>query len=223
MRHFRRTERKMNRVRKVRGHNRIQKRIRNWIEQNKSINIDDFLANKFCYTYISFEPYFNISINKKGIPEPKSNTRKCILLGLEEIYNNWKSELDKLNQPYFLKIFLFEPRLSRSQVVCAIGKEKIEYYENYFRRDNKKNKTSNFNTFLSKDFRWQIYTDDEVYIERELLNPELHSYLDYDYKTAKKILRKVNKQNIPKIMKKDDFEIDYLFHFRKGSVLIGGK
>lgn len=53
----------MNRIKKIRGHKKIQKRIQNWIEENRTINISDFLANKYCYTNVSFDPYFNISIN----------------------------------------------------------------------------------------------------------------------------------------------------------------
>lgn len=89
----------MNRTKKIRGHKKIQKRIQNRTEQNRNINIGDFLANKYCYAFVSFDPYFNISIENSRIAEPNSKTRKQIILGLQEIYNNWKVELDKLNEP----------------------------------------------------------------------------------------------------------------------------
>ncbi|MBF4465163.1 hypothetical protein [Flavobacterium sp. LC2016-12] len=212
----------MNRIKKIRGHKKIQKRIQNWIEQNRIINIGDFLANKYCYTHISFEPYFNISINNSNIAEPKTKTRKQIVLGLQEIYNNWKIELDKLNQPYFLKIYLFEPRISKSQVICAIGKEKIEYYENFYQiTDNKSD--LNFQKILSPGFKWRTHSDDDMYSEQELLTPESYYHKEDDYNYCKRLLKKLQKKNYTKIKTEDEYGEDYLYYVPKGKVLIGGK
>ncbi len=218
----------MNRNKKIRGHKKIQKRIQNWIEQNRTINVSDFLANKYCYAYVSFNPYFNISINNSNIAEPKKETRKQIILGLQEIYNNWKIELDKLNQPYFLKIYLFEPRISKSQVICAIGTEKIEYYENFYRNAEKNKSTSNFHKILSSDFKWKTHLDDDIYSEQELLTPEIYYHSKEDYNYCKKLLKKLKKK-YNKIENKswygfeEDNETDYFYYVPKGIVNIGGK
>ena len=212
----------MNRIKKIRGHKKIQKRILNWIEENRTINISDFLANKYCYTTVSFDPYFNISIKNSNIAEPKTKTRKRIILGLQEIYNNWKTELDKLNQPYFLKIYLFEPRISKSQIICAIGKEKIEYYENFFRSADYKN-DSNFQKILSADFKWETHSDDDIYSEQELLTPESYYHIAEDYNYCKKLLKKLQKKNYSKIKTENEYGEDYLYYVPKGKVLIGGK
>jgi hypothetical protein len=213
----------MNRIKKIRGHKKIQKRIQNWIEQNRSINIGDFLANKYCYTHISFEPYFNISINNSNIAEPKTKTRKNIVLGLQEIYNNWKIELDKLNQPYFLKIHLFEPRISKSQVICAIGKEQIEYYENFYRIADNNKSNSDFQKILSSDFKWKTHCDDDIHSEQELLTPESFYHNEEDYNYCKKLLKKLQKKNYTKVKTEDEYGEDYLYYVPKGKVLIGGK
>ncbi|GAA4059206.1 hypothetical protein [Flavobacterium chungnamense] len=213
----------MNRIKKIRGHKKIQKKIQNWIEQNRTINISDFLANKYCYTYVSLNPYFNISVNDSNIPEPKKETRKQIILGLQEIYNNWKIELDKLNQPYFLKIYLFEPRISKSQVICAIGKEKIEYYKNFFRIADKDNSLSNFKKIISSDFKWKTHLDDDIYSEQELLSPESYYYSEEDYNYCKKLLKKLQNKNYTKVKTEDEYGKDYLYYVPKGKVFIGGK
>lgn len=59
---------------------------------------------------------------------------------------------------------MFEPRISRSQVICAIGKEKIEYYQNFFRVENISKRNSNFQNTLSSDFIWETRLDDDIYI-----------------------------------------------------------
>ncbi len=213
----------MNRTKKIRGHKKIQKKIQSWIEKNKTLNMIDFLANKYCYVNVSFHPYFNISITNSNIAEPQTKTRKHIILGLQEIYNNWKIELDKLNQPYFLKIFLFEPRLSKSQVICAVGKEKIEYYENFFRLADNYKSASNFQKILSSDFKWKTHSDDDVYSEQELLTPESYYHIAEDYNYCKKLLTKLQKKNYTKVKAENEYGEDYLYYVPKGKVLIGGK
>ena len=218
----------MNRTKKIRGHKKIQRRIQNWIEQNRTINISNFLANKYCYAYVSFNPYFNISINNSNIAEPKKETRTQIILGLQEIYNNWKIELDKLNQPYFLKIYLFEPRISKSQVICAIGREKMEYYENFYRIADKNKSTFNFHKILSSDFKWKTHLDDDIYSEQELLTPEIYYQSKEDYNYCRNFLKKLKKK-YNKVEGKswygfeEDNETDYFYYLPKGIVSIGEK
>ena len=218
----------MNRIKKIRGHKKIQKRIQIWIEQNKTINISDFLVNKYCYAYASFNPYCNISVNNSNFSEPKTETRKQIILGLQEIYNNWQINLDKLNQPYFLRIYLFEPRILKSQVICAIGTEKIEYYEHFYPIANKNKSTSNFQKILSSDFEWKTHIESDIYSEKELLTPEIYYQSNEDYNYCKKLLNKLKKK-YNKIEKKswygfeEDNETDYFYYVPKGIVSIGGK
>ena len=214
----------MNRTKKIRGHKKIQRRIHNWIEQNRTINISDFLANKHCSAYVSFNPYFNISINNSHIAEPKAETRKQIILGLEEIYNSWKIELEKLSQPYFLKIYMFEPRISKSQVVCAIGKEKIEYYENYFHVVNNNKSNSNFQKILSSDFNWKIHPDNQIYSEKVLLNPEFYNQSKIDKKLLRKLKKRYSKfEGESWYGFEEDNETDYFYIVPKGIVNVGGK
>ena len=213
----------MNRIKKIRGHNKIHKKIQKWVELNKTLNIDNFLANKFCYTHVSFEPYFNISINNSNIAEPKSKTRKIIILGLEEIYNNWKTELDKLNQPYFLKIYLFEPRISKSQVICALGKDKIDYYDFFFREIETKNINSNFVNVLNPNFKWKTHSDDDIYSEQELLTPENYYQTIGDYNYCKRLLNKLKKKDYTKKKFENEYGIDFLYYLPKGKIWIGGK
>ncbi|ESU19491.1 hypothetical protein FEDK69T_31630 [Flavobacterium enshiense DK69] len=218
----------MNKRKKIRGHKRIQRRIEKWIEQNKTIHVGDFLANQFNYVHVSFEPYFNISINNNNIAEPKSKTRNKIILGLEEIYDSWKIELDKLNQPYFLKIYLFEPRISKSQVICALGKDNINYYENIFRTIETKNTRSNLLNILAPDFKWKTHSDDNIYSEQELLFPEMYNQTVGDSHYCRKFLKKLKKK-YTKIEAEscygfeDDNKTDYFYYVPKGIVWIGGK
>lgn len=116
---------------KIRGHFRRHKQIDKWRQENLALNFDLLEKYNREYAEIIVHPWCDISIIKSAIPNPTRKTKKLILTGLLDIHDSWKKQLDKLGQPYCLKIWLFEPRFSQSQVVCAI-KDKIDYYENNF-------------------------------------------------------------------------------------------
>lgn len=54
-----------------------------------------------------------------------------MLDGLLEIYDGWQEKLNELGEPYYLKIWLFEPHFTRSRVVCAI-RDNLHFYDNTF-------------------------------------------------------------------------------------------
>jgi hypothetical protein len=118
-------------TKKIRGHKRIWKDIEKWKNANLKLDLEHLKQNERDYAKIGVYPFSAISLTNSQIPEPKTKTKKRILNGLLDIYDSWKNQLDQLNEPYYLKIWLFEPRFSKSQVVCAIGNS-IDFYKNTF-------------------------------------------------------------------------------------------
>lgn len=94
-----------------------------------------------------------------GDHKNKGLIRKRIVKLLVEIHDNWKVELEKLNQPYYLAIWLCEPKIIRSDVVCAIG-ERIEMYES----------------------NWFDVSDNEMPIRAEFYGKLEHQMLRFDWK-----------------------------------------
>lgn len=127
---------------KIRGHKRIWKSVEEWKGRYSILKADEVDRE---YVKIWIYPYHNYSFWNIKYPEPHGETRKRILCGLLDIYDAWKKELDHLNKPYYLKIWLFEPRLSLSQVVCAVG-ELADFYDHTF-----------YKTGLPKDLPFQNY------------------------------------------------------------------
>ena len=109
------------RQQKIRGFNRRFRDIDIWRSENLDLRLD--LIEKYNGDHIDIvvHPWCDISIINSKIPEPKRVTKKLILNGLIDIYESWKVQLNNLGKPYYLKIWLFEPRFSKSQVVCAIA------------------------------------------------------------------------------------------------------
>ena len=101
-----------------------------------------------------------------------------MLSGLLDIYESWRAQLDNLGKPYYLKIWLFEPRFSKSQVVCAVD-GKIDFYENhFFKPDLKKQfKPSNYGKLSERlqKFNWDYRLDEDHYDNNFIGEPELYA------------------------------------------------
>ena len=208
--------------RKIRGNRRLQKQIPKWVADAVGINMDFLSKNQYWYVDVFVHPWCDISIINSEIPEPKSVTRNLIILALERIYDNWKLQLDTLNEPYYLKIWLYEPRVSKSQVVCAIG-ERIEYYNNSFNRIDALHKKSDFCNKLSSEFEWKRFEDSQIWSEENLLSPiELYKNIE-DYNESIRLLLKIRKANY-KTLEIDTLDGSDILHYQpKGVIWIGEK
>ena len=205
---------------KIRGHNRRQKQIQKWIESDLKLNLKLLEEYKYWKADVYVHPWCDISIINSQIPEPKKETRNQILFGLEKIYDNWKLELEKLNKPYYLKLWVYEPRVSKSQVVCAID-QRTEFYEKLFVKIE--NKSSDFKNKLSPDFKWDSALDEDIYWESDLLSP-IEMYIDEEsFNYDRKIFSSLIKNNVRKENIKIDGKTDTMFFVPKGGIWIGEK
>ncbi|PNW25629.1 hypothetical protein [Formosa algae] len=100
--------------------------IQKWIDKSYYREENRFNKEKlFEQEYLNFQidDCYNYMENVVG------KTRVDIFKILYSTYSQWKIELDKLNIPFYLGVWIYNPRLPKSEIVCAIGKEKIEYYQ----------------------------------------------------------------------------------------------
>ena len=166
--------------RKIRGNNRRNRQIDKWRLDNLAFDLTDYLLNERdrYYTKIGVYPWSGISVTNSVIPEPTRKTKQNILSGLLDIYENWKNQLDQLGQPYYLKLWLFEPRFSQSQVVCAVG-DSIDFYEKDFYKPDKGKVFNSSNYGQLKDRLEKLNCDyrlDEDHFENcEVGEPKLYA------------------------------------------------
>jgi hypothetical protein len=203
---------------KIRGHKKRQKKIQSWIENESNLNLNLLDKYKYWHSDIYVHPWCDISIINSEFPEPTGKTRNDLILGLEKIYNNWRIELEKLNKPYYLKIWLYEPRISKSQVVCAI-EEKIEYYSNIFYKIDQKRNNSDFCNRISSITKWELYEDTQTFSEEDLLVPEELYRNEEDYKFSIKLLKKLKRGNYRTEKTENN---DTLYFLPKGKVWVSG-
>ena len=158
-------------MKKTRGHKRIWKDIQRWRASNLELDLDRLKESQRDYVKIWIHPFSSISLSYNRIPLPKGETKKRILNGLFDIYESWKNQLDSLNEPYYLKIWLFEPRFSKSQVVCSIGSF-IDFYQKTFSpaEDAQKVKNDYSGDIKSRidGFHWEHRMDEEFMSKTDL-------------------------------------------------------
>lgn len=168
-----------------------------WRLENLNINLTDYLLNQRdrYYAKIRVHPWSGISLTNSITPQPKGKTKQKILNALIDIYVDWKSQLDQLGQPYYLKIWLFEPRFSQSQIVCAIG-DNINFYDNTFFKPKKtlKLNSEHYGQLKNKleSFIWNYRFDEDHYDNTEVGELEMYA-LKQDYEEAKKWFEKLLK------------------------------
>jgi len=171
-------------TKKIRGHKRIWKDIEKWKNANLKLDLENLKRNERDYAKIWVHPFSGITLTNSQNPEPKAETKKRILNGLFDIYESWKIQLDELNEPYYLKLWLFEPRFSKSQVVCAIGNS-IDFYNNTFNipENIKEFKTDFVGTTKKRieNFDWEYKLDEDFMFSTDIGNSE-------DYENHKEFL-----------------------------------
>ncbi|WMT39729.1 hypothetical protein RE628_20380 [Paenibacillus sp. D2_2] len=85
-----------------------------------------------------------------------------------EIYLEWESKLESLDEPYYLKIWLGDPKFIDSQVVTAINSE-IQYYEHIFIKDTNPKSFPYINNHPSfGSFTWERHVNGYFIWESDL-------------------------------------------------------
>lgn len=211
---------------KIRGHKRRWNDIEQWVESHKILDLDYLKEYKRDYAKIRIHPWSGITLTNSQTPEPKGQTKVIILKGLIEIYDSWKSELDKLGENYYLKIWLFEPRFASSQVVCAI-EDYLEFYENTFYKPDESKKLNSESYGQLKDeienFNWEYRLDEDHFDNSELDEPDLYATLaDYE-KDKRRVEKMLKKPHSTTKFKEPIGDVTESYSFEKGYVWLGEK
>jgi hypothetical protein len=211
---------------KIRGNRRRYQHIEQWRLKNLKLRLD--LLEKYSHEYIGImmHPWCDISIRNSKIPEPKGKIKQLMLSGLIDIYYSWKEQLEKVGQPYYLKIWLFEPRFSKSQVVCAVGEEKNFYDNTFFKPDqNKVFPLKNYGMLHTelKKIDWEYRLDEDYYDNCYVDEPHVYS-LRQDYEEDKRWFEKLMKKPHRTAKLKEPIgDIIESYSFKIGDLWLGGQ
>lgn len=215
------------RKRKIRGHKRRWKQIEDWRIYNLNLNLDYIKVNQRDYVKFRVHPWGGLSLRNSFYPEPKGKTKQKLINGLIDIYEQWKMRLDELGEPYYLKIWLYDNRLSMSQVVCAIG-EYIEFYDKTFNKQEKHNQL-NVNNYSNEIrsrielFKWDGHLDEDAYDNTIVGLPEEYGTLIDYYEMKKWFDKLMTKPHKTVKVENSQSDLSEVYFFQKGNVWIGEK
>lgn len=192
---------------KIRGWKRRVKHIELWKNNNIVLNLEDLKNSKCDYVKIWIDPFDRLY--KRN---PPYWYKMKIIEAMSEIFASWEKSLEKLQAEYYLKIWLYDPNFSLSQIVCGID-YKIEHYENTFHKSSEIKKLPehySHNEFL-KNLNYELAIDD-YHI----------SSLD-EYYNSEQMEKFKNKAYNSYKFKNQDGENEILYFIKKGNIWIGSK
>lgn len=211
-------------MKKIRGNKRRIKKIENWRINNLKIDVDYLEKTNKDYVKIRIFPWNPVAMSIQNYPNPKGKIRKKIIESFFDIYESWNIQLKELGKPFYLKIWLFEPDIFDSQVVCAIN-DRIEYYENIFHKPKiEKNITkSRFEKSSNRinDFNWSYSIEEYPIFENEYLREKFTS--DKEYLKEQKWLKTELKKTHREINQVRDGIAEKLFLIKGNEVWLGEK
>jgi hypothetical protein len=118
-------------MKKIRGYKRRLREIERWRIDNLSLNMDYLRERQRDYVKFRIYPWTPVAMSLSRFPTPKGKVKRRIIESMLDIFERWQKQLEEIKEPYYLKIWLFEPDVYNSQVVCAIG-DCLHFYDNTF-------------------------------------------------------------------------------------------
>lgn len=202
-------------TKKIRGHKRRWKNIERWILYNKDFNLEYLYSRNEDWVKIRIHPWSGLTATNSQIPELKGETKNRVINGLIDIYDEWKMQLDKTNEPYSLRIVLHNPNLRFSKIYCSVrtGLDWHEYL--YFKPQiSKLFPLKNYGKLAErlKEFNWEYRVDENHFTDKKLEKEE-------DIETKKWMQKMINKHS--RVYISDDNTINYFTQC--GDVWIGKK
>ncbi|WP_246009223.1 hypothetical protein [Brevibacillus fluminis] len=134
-----------------------------------------------------------------------------------EVYHSWYRELSRLNEPFYLKIWLYHPNFINSQIVVAI-RDCLHNYDNVF---DKSNEVKEFpykalgNQEILGQFLWELHIDSDNYWISDILED-----IQLGFKTEKQVetlKRRAYKSETVEV----SYGKDELYKIKVGDIWVG--
>ena len=212
-------------MRKIRNYNRLYKQIEQWKLNNLHLNIDYLLDYQRDYVKFRVFPWNDLSMQINNFPPPSHKMKQFIINSFLDIYDNWKIQLDELKEPYYLKIWFFEPNIWNTQVVCAL-REEINFYDNTFGIPEKSEKFI-FEKYKNIDDRLKNYNWDFRFAQYEIFENENLDETTFRSKEDFLSHKKWFESQIKKAYKIEEIEYDgkpdKIYWIKTGKLWLGDK
>jgi hypothetical protein len=200
--------RTINNKKKIRGWKRQKRKIEKWKIHNFKINSNSLGKYDRDYLKIIIDPWYRLVRRN-----PPLWLFRYILSNLIEIFFNWYKELEKMEEPFYLKIWLSNPHFINSQIVSSF-RDNLHFYDNIFRKSDEI-KGFPFDKFRIPElalFEWELFIDENYYFENDLKEGV---YTEAEFKIIKK------KAYSKDIVRYSDGTEDNCYSIKKGDIWLG--
>lgn len=116
---------------KIRGWKRRLRHVDYWVRNNEDIDLEMLEERNIDYSKLWIDPFF--SLREYTLP---NWYKRLLVQALLDVYFSWEKTLKELDEPYYLKIWIFEKDYMRSQVVTSY-RESLHKYDDTFSEINR--------------------------------------------------------------------------------------
>lgn len=192
--------------------------IKEWID--KEYYLEDSAFNKEA---LLEQEYLNFQIDDcYDYSNPiEGDIRDEIFKILFKTYAEWKARLLELKIPFYLGVWIYDPRLPKSEIVCAISKTKIDYYKSHcFDAVEESETMIDIGTFKAKknELTWSQKIDAKTLEEWEINYPKENYESEKHWLKFQDYYKKFIQESYKTLTDKEEKKIYYK---RVGSIWIG--
>lgn len=197
---------------KIRGWKRKVKRIEEWKQRFRELDMEELSRTHRDYVKLWIDPFYGLTRRN-----PPLWYSRLLLQAMVDMYQSWFEQMKALKEPFYLKIWLYDPHFIQSQIVVAY-RECLNFYELTF------DKSSDHRAFPLQrygripglsPFHWELAIETEHY-----WLSELHEDQRLGIKTDKEIEAITRKAYKVEAVKASADE-DTVYSVRTGDVWLG--
>lgn len=153
---------------KIRGWKRHVRKIEKWKQRVIDLDIQHLNQYQRDYAKLWIHPFY--ALQRRN---PPVWFNRLLLDAMLDVYQSWYQKLNEFGEPFYLKLWIYDPQFINSQVVAA-SKDYLHFYDQTFEvGDQEKQFPFGKYTYLRKKlekFDWHSHIDCDVYSESDLLD-----------------------------------------------------
>ncbi|WP_411346228.1 hypothetical protein ACE3MZ_09700 [Paenibacillus sp. WLX1005] len=142
-------------TKKIRGWKRKVKQIEEWKQRYIKLDMDYITSYQRDYVKLWIDPFYRLDRRN-----PPGWYARLLLAAMMEVYYSWDDQMKQLQEPYYLKIWLYAPHFINSQIVVAC-RDQLHFYDHTFEKATDKAKLSHHYAMVPgiNDFQWETCID----------------------------------------------------------------
>ncbi|GIO05694.1 hypothetical protein J31TS6_17220 [Brevibacillus reuszeri] len=199
---------------KIRGWKRHVRKIEKWKQQVIDLDIEHLYQYQRDYAKLWIHPFYAI---------PRRNPpvwyNRLLLESMLDVYLSWNEKLTKIDEDFYLKLWIYDPHFINSQVVAAY-KDCLHFYDQSFDVGNQEKQFPfHMYTYLIEKleiFDWHQHIDCAIYTESDLIDDIQRGWMsENEFKAIKEKAYKVETIHL------SDGNIDKTYSVQVGEVWVG--